>query len=92
MAWVSAVHAGDKERIKSLLPADQADVVEAPVFSSDLRFIQKMTPVDVRINSETRSGETALLRVTGTMGGEQVKGKIKMRYMDGKWIKTVVKW
>jgi hypothetical protein len=92
LAWVSAVHAGDKEKIKSLLPADQADVVDAPVFISDLKFIQKMTPDDVRVDSESRRGKTALLEVTGTMAGEEVKGKVKMKYLEGKWVKEVSKW
>jgi hypothetical protein len=92
LAWVSAIHAGDKEMIKSLLPADQADVVDAPVFISDLKLIQKMTPDDVRIDSESRSGETALLKVTGILAGEEVKGKVKMKYLRGKWVKEVAKW
>jgi hypothetical protein len=92
LAWVSAVHEGDKEKIKTLLPSDQANVVDAPVFINDLKFIQKMTPVDVKIDSESRNGETALLRVTGTMAGEEVKGKVKMKYVGGKWVKAVAKW
>jgi hypothetical protein len=91
-AWVSAVHAGDKERIKSLLPPGQAAVVDAPAFKNDLKFIRKMTPLDIRIRTGSRDGETALLKVSGSMAGREVKGEITMKYREGKWIRAIAMW
>jgi hypothetical protein len=92
LAWVTAIRTGDKQKIKSLLPAEQGVMVDAPAFTKDLKFIQKITPANVKIVRGSNNGETAVLEVAGTVAGEEMMGKITMKNLGGKWINTRARW
>lgn len=96
LAWCDAIHAGDFDRIKALLTAEQAAILESEeereLFEEDLEFIQMMTPADVEIVSGTSDGETAILQVTGTFDGETAHGEITMNLVDGRWVNTETSW
>ena len=96
VAWCDAIHAGDFDQIKALMPAEQAAMLESAeereLFEEDLEFIQMMTPNDVEVLSGSSDGETALLQVTGTFDGETAHGEITMNFIDGRWINTESAW
>lgn len=96
VAWCEAIHAGDIDRIKALMPAEQVAMLESEegqkMFKEDLEFIQMMTPTDVEVLSGSSDGEIAILQVTGSMDGEKARGEITMTLVDGRWIRSEGSW
>jgi hypothetical protein len=95
-AWCEAIHSGDVERIKAVVPAEQADMLDDPSlaaqFAEDLEFMQLMTPENPVIVGGSSDGETAILEVTATMEGEAVTGEITMTKMGDRWVNTDSSW
>jgi len=96
VAWCEAVHAGDLDRLKALLPAEQAAMLDdeemIKSFQEDLEFMQMMTPTGVKVLDGSSDGETAILHVTGTMDGQEATGEITLTKMDGRWFATNTAW
>ncbi len=92
LAWVDAIHAGDVERLKALVPPEQAAMLEGEDVRGDIEFIQMMTPTGVEVVGGSSDGETALLQITGTMDGESVAGEITLVHQDGLWMATGSSW
>jgi hypothetical protein len=96
LAWCNAVLSGDIDKIKGLVPDEQAAMLDDPeiqaAFKEDLEFMQAMTPADVVIVGGSTDGEIAILDVTGTMEGEAVKGEVTLTKMGDKWINTGEAW
>ncbi len=96
IAWCDAVHSGEFDRIKALLPAEQAAMLETEeereLFAEDLELIQMMTPTEVEVLGGSSDGETAILEVTGAFDGETAQGEITMVFMEGRWINTAAAW
>jgi hypothetical protein len=95
-AWCEAVHSGDMDRLKALMPAERAamldDEANAESMKEDLEFMKLMTPTDIEVVSGSSDGAAAVLQVTGTMDGEPVQGEITMSMIDGRWISTNESW
>lgn len=96
LAWCDAIHSGDFDRIKALLPDEQAAMLETEeereLFAEDLEFIQAMTPTEIQILGGSSNGETAVLQVTGSFDGETAHGEITMDFMDGHWNNSAASW
>jgi hypothetical protein len=92
LAFVDAIHAGDLDRLKTLVSPDQAAMLEGDDAQDNLGFIQMMTPTAFEITGGSSDGETAILRITGTMDGEIVAGEITLVHQDGLWIATGSAW
>jgi hypothetical protein len=96
VAWCEAVHAGDVDRIKALLPAEQAAMLDdeemKKSFLEDLAFMQMMTPTEVEVVGGSSDGKTAILQVMGKMEGETAQGEITLEKTDGRWITTNSAW
>lgn len=96
LAWCDAILSGDIEKIKGLVPDEQAAMLDDPEiqagFKQDLEFMQAMTPADVVIVGGSSDGEIAILDVTGTMEGEAVTGEITLTKTGDKWINTNESW
>jgi len=96
LAWCDAIHSGNFDQIKALMPAEQAAMLESEeereLFAEDLEFIQMMTPTDVEILGGSSNGETAVLQVTGSFDGEAAHGEITLELMDGRWVNTEASW
>jgi hypothetical protein len=92
LAFVDAIHAGDLERLKTLVPPERAAMLEGEDAQDNIGFIQMMTPTNVEIVGGSSDGETALLEITGTMDGESVTGEITLVHQDGLWMATGSAW
>jgi hypothetical protein len=92
LAWTKAIHAGDVEQLKSLVPADKAEMLDGEDVKETLEFMAMMTPTDVTIVGGSSDGQTAILQVTGTMDGESVEGEITLIREEGLWIATETAW
>ncbi len=93
LAWTEAVHSGDLDRIRALVPPEQAELLEdTPEVREELEFMRQMTPAEVTIVSGSSDGETAILDVTGTIDGEAVTGEIVLLKMADRWIATETNW
>lgn len=91
LAWVEAVHAGEIEGLKSIVPAEMAaqlDAVSPEEAREEIAFMQAFTPTDVTILGGSSDGDIALLQIEGTMEGETVPAEITMEKIDGFWIPT----
>jgi hypothetical protein len=94
-AWCDAVHAGDIDRIKALMPAEQLAMIESEdeaQIREDLEFMKMMTPTEIEVLGGSSDGETAILDVKGTMDGQAVRGEITMVLTDGRWVTTDSAW
>ena len=92
LAFVDAIHAGDFERLKALVPPERAAMLEGEDAQDNIGFIQMMTPTDVEVVGGSSDGETAILQITGTMDGESVTGEITLVHQDGLWMATGSAW
>jgi hypothetical protein len=90
LAWVEAIHAGDIERLKTMVPAEQAEAFESEDIQEELEFMKLMTPTDVKILGGSSDGETAILQVTGMMDGEAIEAEVTLTRSDGHWNTTDV--
>ena len=96
IAWCDAIHSGDIDRIKKLVPAEQAAMFDDPSqkdqIMEELEFMKLMTPTEVVVIGGSSDGETAILQVTGTLDGEQAKGEITMTKWGDSWTSTNAAW
>jgi hypothetical protein len=95
VAWCDAVHAGDIDRLKALMPAEQLAMIESEdeaQIREDLEFMKMMTPTEIEVLGGSSDGETAILDVKGTMDGQAVRGEITMVLTDGRWVTTDSAW
>ncbi len=96
LAWCEAVHAGDMQRLKVLMPAEQAAMLDDPenrdAFAEELELMQMMTPAGIKILGGSSDGEIAILHVTATMDGEPARGEITLTRTEGRWIATKSSW
>jgi hypothetical protein len=96
VAWCDAIHSGDMERIRKLVPAEQAAMFDEPSqrdqIMEELEFMKLMTPTEVVVLGGSSDGETAILEVTGTMDGEPAKGEITMTKWGDGWTSTNASW
>lgn len=93
LKWVEIIHAGDVEALKTIVPAEFAEQIEASSAEEakdQMDFMQATTPKDVKVVRGSTDGETALLEVEGTMDGEAVSGEVEMNRMGAFWIPTKV--
>jgi hypothetical protein len=90
LAWVEAIHAGDIERLKTLVPAEQAEALDAEGIEEELEFMKEMTPTNVEILGGSSDGENAILQVAGTMDGETIAAEVTLIHQEGHWIATNV--
>ncbi len=92
LAWVAAVHSGDLARLKELVPPERAAQMDDEEVKASLEFIQAMTPTEVTVLGGSSDGDTAILKVTGVMDGEAVKGEVTMQKMGDRWIAAGSSW
>jgi hypothetical protein len=92
LEFVDAIHAGDLERLKALVPPERAAMLEGDDAQEIIGFIQMMTPTGVEIVGGSSDGETAILQATGTMDGVAATGAITLVHQDGRWISTDEAW
>jgi hypothetical protein len=96
LAWCQAIHSGDMERIKKLVPAEQAAMFDDPSnkdqIEEELEFMKLMTPTEVVVIGGSSDGETAILQVEGTLDGEPAKGEITMMKLGDGWVATNSAW
>jgi hypothetical protein len=91
-AWVDAVHSGDLERLKKLVPAEMASQLDADDAKQNLEMMAAMTPTSVKVLGGSSDGKTAILQVDAVMDGETVRGEITLQKMDGFWMATRSSW
>jgi hypothetical protein len=93
LEWVAAIHSGDLERIKGLVPAEMAELVGAgspEEAQEELEFMQMMTPTDIKILGGSSDGETAILQAEGMMDGEKTTFEVTLTKMGDSWVATGV--
>jgi hypothetical protein len=92
IAWTEAIHSGDIDRLKTLVPPEQAAMLDGPDIAEELEFMKLMTPTDIEITGGSSDGETAVLQVAGKMDGEPVKGEVTLARLEGLWVSTNASW
>ncbi len=95
VAFCDAVHAGDMARLRTLMPAEQLEMLDGEdeeQVKEDLEFMKMMTPTEIEVLGGSSDGETAILNVKGTMDGQEVTGEITMAFTDGRWVTANASW
>lgn len=92
LKWVAAIHAGDAEQLKSLVPPEMVTQLEEDDVAEQMAFMQALTPTEVKILSGSSDGETAILQIEGLMDGERAKGEVTLKKMGGHWVPTRSAW
>lgn len=92
LAWVEAVHSGDLDRLRAIVPPEMAEQLADPAAAEQIEFLRLMTPTDVTILGGSSDGQTALLQVEGTMDGERVTGEIELQKMGDLWLPRSSSW
>lgn len=91
LKWVETVHSGDLNVLRSIVPpdlAEQIDNASAEEAMEQLEFFQLTTPANVKILGGSIDGDTAILKVEGTMEGENVGAEVELTRMGEYWIPT----
>lgn len=91
VAWVKAVHSGDVEELKKVVPPEMAEMLEAEMlatenFHEQIEFMQAMTPTDIKILSGSSDGSTAVLKVEGMLDQEKMEMEITMNREGRFWV------
>ncbi len=92
LAWVKAVHAGDLELLRTMVPAEMAEHFNSEEAKEDLEFMQLMTPTDLTILGGSSDGKTTILYVEGVMDGEKVSGEIELIKEGEHWLARGSSW
>lgn len=92
LTWVDALQELDLERLKTLVPADMAAMLDTPEAMEEVEFMRDLTPTDVKILGGSTDGETALLDVRGMMDGAAVAGDVTLVRQGDFWIPTDSAW
>lgn len=92
IAWTKAIRSMDIGALKSMVPQEQAEMLDAPEAQENLEFMQAMTPADIEIAGGSSDGTMALLEVRGTVDGRGVQGEITLEKMDALWVLTNENW
>jgi hypothetical protein len=92
LAWIAALHAGDIELLKTLVPAEMVSRFEGDEVKEDLELMQLMTPTGLTVLDGTSDGKIAILQVEGVMDGEKVRGEITLEKMGDFWMATQAAW
>jgi hypothetical protein len=91
-AWITAIHSGDLEQIKQLVPQDMRAMLDDEDAHESLEFMALMTPTEVTILGGSSDGATAVLEVEAIMEGEQVRGEITLTKQGEMWMATGSSW
>jgi hypothetical protein len=89
LAWAAALHAGDVEALKALVPAEMVGQFDSDEVKADLEMMQAMTPTGLTVLGGSSDGKTAILQVEGVMEGEKVRGEITLESSAAGTIATV---
>jgi|GEM_PF-2115522 len=92
LAWVAAVHSGDLDRIKAMVPAEMATEMDGEEATMALEFLAAMTPTDVKVLGGSSDGATAVLQVEGMMDGEKAKGEVTLEKIGEHWVARQSSW
>lgn len=92
MAWVEALHSGDVERLKALVPAEMGAQLEDEDAAEMIEFMALMTPTDLEVLGGSSDGQTAILEVEGKMDGERLQGEVTLEKMGDFWMATKSSW
>ena len=90
-AWSAAVHSGDVEQLKAIVPeemAAQLSAVTPEEAAEEIGFMKEMTPTDIRVLSGSTDGEIALMQIEGSMVGETINAEVTMTKMGSFWLPT----
>ena len=92
VTWVKAIHAGNLEQLKRLVPPEMAARLAGDEGKEGLEMMQAMTPTQVRVLSGSSDGATAILKVEGQMDGEKVAGEVTLERHGDHWLPTKSSW
>jgi hypothetical protein len=92
LAWAAALHAGDIEALKALVPPEMVGQFDSDEVKEDLEMMQAMTPTGLTVLGGSSDGKTAILQVEGVMEGEKVRGEITLEKMGELWVSTRAAW
>jgi len=92
LAWVAAIHSGDLDELRAIVPADMAEQLSDPAAAEEVEFMRTMTPTEVTILGGSSDGQTAVLQVEGLMDGEEAVGEIELQKMGDFWLPTSSSW
>ncbi len=91
LQWVKAIHSGEVENLKRIVPPEMADQLGAGTAEEaqeELKFMQSVTPTDVKIISGSTDGEIAIIKIDGLMDGERIPAEVTMTRFGEFWIPT----
>lgn len=88
LRWTEAIHSGDLDALRELVPADMATMLDEPDAAESLEMMAMMTPKNVKILEGSIDGSEAMLRIEGTIEGEPVRGEITLMRQGEFWLPT----
>ncbi len=92
VAWIEAVRALDVEALKTMVPAELAEMLEAEGAAENLEMMREMAPESVRVLGGSSDGSTAILEVIGVVEGEEFPGEIELSKEGDFWIPVSENW
>ncbi len=87
-AWIAAVHGGELEKIKELMPPEMKERAAGVSDAELLEGLQMFVPKDIRVTGGSGDGQTAILQVAGTDEGIAFTGEATMEKQGDHWINT----
>lgn len=88
LRWTEAIHSGDLDALRELVPADMAAMLDEPDAAESLEMMAMMTPKNVQILEGVLNGDEAMLLIEGTIEGEPVTGEITLMRQGDFWLPT----
>ena len=88
LRWTEAIHSGDLDALRKLVPADMAAMLDEPDAAESLEMMAMMTPQNVRILEGVLNGDEAMLLIEGTIEDEPVTGEITLMRQGDFWLPT----
>jgi hypothetical protein len=92
LAWVEAIQALDVERLKSMVPPEMAEMLDAEDAMENLELMRLMSPSSIKILGGSSDGSSAILQVIGVMDGEENEGEVELAKHGEHWIPVSTSW
>jgi hypothetical protein len=89
LATIEAMRAGDVDTLLTLMPPENAKMMEAergkPDFAQNVAMLKAMAPAEVQVTGGTSYGERVVLDTKGKEGTDAFTGTVEMNWDAGAW-------
>lgn len=92
LSLVEAIRTGNKQKILEMAPPDKRAQIDTPQFPEMLKFVQMMTPQDIKVLKAVEAGDKSTLTTRGMSEGKPQRGKVYLTRVNGKWLVASESW